>query len=90
MFSIADGASVVMFQAASTSSVCLSTSFFLRLISAVLTKILRAQPSKDPSPEKLSSLVNNVTKPSWRISSAASLSPMYRRQTANIFPERRS
>ena len=50
IFCIGVGSLVLTSQAASTSSLCFRTSLFLRLISAVFTKIFLAQPSKEPSP----------------------------------------
>ena len=77
-------------RAASRSSLILKASFFLRLIRAVVTKIRLAHPSKEPSPLKSFSLLNSVMNPSWRMSSARTLSPMYLMHIGNIRGARRS
>lgn len=77
-------------KAASISSLTFKASFFLRLIRAVFTNIFRTQPSNEPIPEKLSSLVKRITNPSCKMSSARDLSPIYRMQTENILGARAS
>lgn len=90
MCCVCDTVSAFMPLAVSSSSLIFSASFFLNDISAVVTNILRAHPSKEPSPLYVSSLVNSVMNPSWSTSAAWSLSPMYRMHTGNMRGARRS